>query len=217
MNNLTIVTGKTMTTKELAETFGVDVSTIKKTVKRLEEGGEVLHHLTKDKYNNDCFIYDEKQATIIKNEITKHHNLASRQIDNVSTDYEMELMTQKVLAYHIQKANEYKQRAEIAEKSLNRIADGRGCFTINQTAKALKLPYGNKTLFKELHKRNLLNTDNSPKQEQINSGNFKVVVKFINDKIGNKPVTLVTSKGLVYLAKKFNTTIDETVKADYED
>ena len=42
------------------------------------------------------------------------------------------------------------------------------------------------------------------------------VVKHINDKIGNKPVTLTTSKGLVYLAKKFNTTIDESVQADAE-
>ncbi len=213
MNNLTTVTEKTMTTKELAKVLDVDISTIVKTVKRLNETSEVLPKFKQGQTPR----FTEEQATVIKQEIQKHHNLESRQIDNVSTDYEMELMTQKVLTYHIQKANEYKQRAEIAEKSLNRIADGRGCFTINQTAKALKLPYGNKTLFKELHKRNLLNTDNSPKQEQVNSGNFKVVVKFINDKIGNKPVTLVTSKGLVYLAKKFNTTIDETVKADYED
>ena len=75
-----------MTTKELAKTLGVDASTIKKTVTRLEEGGEVLHHLTHDKYNNKCFLFDEKQATLIKREIQKHHNLASRQIDSVSTE-----------------------------------------------------------------------------------------------------------------------------------
>jgi phage antirepressor YoqD-like protein/predicted transcriptional regulator len=215
--NLTTVTEPRVTTRELAENLGVDVSTIKKTVKRLEEGGEILHYLTKDKYNNDCFLFDEKQATIIKNEISKHHNLASRQIDNVSTDYEMELLTQKVMAYHIQKANEYKQRAELAEKTLNRISDGKGCFTMNQAAKALKLPYGNITLYKNLKTLNILNVDNTPRQEQVNNGNFKVVVKFINDTVGNKSVTLVTSKGLVFLAKKLNTTIDESIKADYED
>ena len=52
------------------------------------------------------------------------------------------------------------------------------------------------------------------KQEQVNNGNFKVVVKFINEKLGNKPVTLVTSKGIIYLSKKLNTDIDSTVKAD---
>ena len=65
------------------------------------------------------------------------------------------------------------ERAELAESKLNRISDGSGCFSMNQTAKALKLPYGNKI------------------------------------------VTLVTGKGLVYLAGLFNTEIDESVKADF--
>lgn len=208
---------KMMTTKVLAETLGVDVSTVKKTVKRMEDDGELLHHLTKDKYGNDCFLYNEKQATLIKLEIQRHHNLASRQIDSVSTDFEMELMTQKVLAYHMRKANEYKARAELAEKSLNRIANDRGCFSMNQAAKALKLPYGNITLYKKLRALKILNNDNSPGQEQGNRGNFKVVVKMINEKVGSKPVTLVTSKGIVYLAKKLDTSIDENVKADFEE
>lgn len=205
-----------VTTKELAETLGVDVSTVKKTVKRLEEGGAILHHLTKDKFGNTCFLFTEEQATIIKQEIQKHHNLATRQIDGVTTDYEMELMTQKVLAYHAQKAAEYKSRMEIAENALTRIADSRGCYSMNQTAKALKLPFGNIKLYERLRCEGILNADNSPRQEQINAGHFKVVVKHINDKIGNKPVTLTTSKGLVYLARKFNTTIDESVQADAE-
>jgi phage antirepressor YoqD-like protein len=105
-------------------------------------------------------------------------------------------------------------RAELAETALNRIADGKGCYTVNQAAKALKLPYGNKTLFQNLRTLQVLNQDNSPKQEQINSGHFKVIVKHINDEIGSKPVTLVTGKGLVYLAKKFNAEIDESIQPD---
>ena len=209
--DLSMLTEKTMTTKELSDVLNVDVSTITKTVKRLNETSEVLPKFKQGQTPR----FTEKQATIIKNEIAKHHNLESRQIDNVSTDYEMELMTQKVLAYHIQKANEYKQRAEIAEKSLNRIADGKGCFSMNQAAKALKLPYGNITLYKKLRAESILNSDNMPKQEQVNSGNFKVIVKFVNDKVGNRPVTLVTSKGLVHLARKLDTVIDETVQPDF--
>lgn len=213
MNNELITNSKRVTTKELAETLNVDISTIKKTVKRLEEGGEVLHHSTIVK-GNTVFLYDEYQATLIKQEIQKHHNLQSRQIDSVSTDYEMELMTQKVLAYHIQKANKYKQRAEVAESALNRIANSKGCFSINTTAKALKLPYGNITLFKKLRQMNILNQDNTPKQDQINSGHFKVVVTHKNNFIGDKPVTLTTGKGLVYLAKRFNTEIDTSILPD---
>lgn len=48
----------------------------------------------------------------------------------------------------------------------------------------------------------------------MNAGYFKVVVKYINESVGNKPVTLVTGKGLVWLAKRLNAEIDESVKAD---
>ena len=47
-----------------------------------------------------------------------------------------------------------------------------------------------------------------------NMPGVKVVVKHINDEIGSKPVTLVTGKGLVYLAKKFNAEIDESIQPD---
>ena len=56
-----------------------------------------------------------------------------------------------------------------------------------------------------------MNSDNTPKQEQINAGRFKVVVKVVEN-VGNRNVTLTTGKGLVYLAKRFNAEIDETVK-----
>ena len=112
--SLSVNVPETITTKELAETLGVDVSTITKTVNRLNATSDVLPKFKQGQTPR----YNEQQATIIKQEIQKHHNLESRQIDNVSTDYEMELMTQKVLAYHVQKANEYKIRAEKAEQKV---------------------------------------------------------------------------------------------------
>lgn len=283
MNNLTTVTGKTMTVKEVALAMGVSNDTVKNCIRRVMpnkmQNGKTtylseseLALIKKDLFNNTnvqqqinnngkfmtirnvadsldvsysavyravCKLFPDKtkngklsmlneiEVSQISRELkTDYHTAqltfsAGEKVKNTTTNLEILENYKKANDDFVALLNrmyeEEKQKREIAEKSLNRIADGSGCFTINQTAKALKLPYGNKTLFKELHKRNLLNTDNSPKQEQVNSGNFKVVVKFINDKIGNKPVTLVTSKGLVYLAKKFNTTIDETVKADYED
>ena len=202
-NELNLFTDETlMTTKELADVLNVSVDTVSRTSNKILNPSAVLRRVINGGVSK---VFTEEQATLIKQEIQKHHNLTTRQVDNVTTEYEMEIMTQKVLQYHISKANEYKQRMEIAEKALTRIADSKGCFTINQTAKALKLPYGDKTLFKNLRSMKILNEDNSPKQEQINAGHFITVVKHINDTIGNKSVTLTTSKGLVYLAKKFNT------------
>ena len=201
---------KTVTTKELAETLGVDVDTVNITVNKLGFS-DVLRKSTGGRPTK---VFTEKQATLIKQEIAKHHNLASRQIDGVTTEFEENQTIANALMILQRRNNELKMRAELAEKSLNRIADGKGCFSMNQAAKALKLPYGNITLYKKLRAESILNSDNTPKQEQINNGNFKVVVKFINEKLGNKPVTLVTSKGIIYLAKKLNTDIDSTVKAD---
>ena len=202
-----------VTTKELAQMLGVEVTAIKRAVQKL---GAVLHRVERN--NQGGYLFTEKQATLIKQEIQKHHNLATRQIDGVSTELEIlenyRKANEEFVSFLNRKYEEEKQKRELAEKSLNRIADGTGCFSMNQTAKALKLPYGNIKLYERLRSEGILNSDNSPKQEQVNAGHFKVVVKFVNEKVGNKPVTLTTGRGLVYLAKRFNTQIDESVRAD---
>lgn len=114
-----IATKKTVTTtRELAETLGVDRTTVTKTVKRLEQGGEVLHHSTIDEFNNTIWWYDEQQATIIKQEIQKHHNLATRQIDTVSTELEENQTIANAMMILQRRSEELKRRAEIAEKQV---------------------------------------------------------------------------------------------------
>lgn len=201
---------KTVTTKELAETLGVDVSTVTKAVSRLNATSEVLPKFRQGQTPR----FNEQQATLIKQEIQKHHNLASRQIDSVSTEFEENQIVANAVAILQRRNIELRQRMELAENSLNRIADGKGCFTMNQTAKALRLPYGNIKLFRKLREDGILNSDNSPRQEHLNAGYFRVVVKHINEEVGSKTVTLTTGKGLVYLAKKLNTEIDETIAPD---
>ena len=202
---------KVMTTKELAGVLGVSVDTVTRTANKIFEPSAILRRVINGGESN---IFTEKQATLIKQEIQKHHNLANRQIDSVTTEYEENQTITNALMILQRRNNELKQRAEIAEKALERIENGKGCFSMNQTAKALKLPYGDITLFKKLREMGILNSDNSPKQEQINAGHFKTVVKFINDYVGNRSVTLTTGRGLIYLAKKFNSQIDENIKAD---
>lgn len=200
---------KTITTKELAEVLGVSNMAIM----RILEKTNNLNGTVKVE-NGKVTRFTEEQATLIKQEIQKHHNLQTRQIDSVSTELEENQTIANAMMILQRRSEELKRRAEIAEAVIDRISNGKGCYSMNQTAKALKLPYGNITLFEKLRAMQILNQDNTPKQEQINSGHFKVVVKFINEKIGNKTVTLTTGKGLVYLAKKFNTEIDESVQAD---
>lgn len=210
---------KVMTTKELAESLKVDVRTIQRIANELFDPSTVLSQVINGGVSK---VFTEKQAVAIKLKLRERNNLKdSSVISQIGNDLEFFALLkkkeeeQKVLdAYRDMRIAELTNRVKIAETALNRISDGKGCYTVNQAAKALKLPYGNKTLFQNLRTLQVLNQDNSPKQEQINSGHFKVVVKHINDEIGSKPVTLVTGKGLVYLAKKFNAEIDESIHPD---
>ena len=160
---------KMMTTKELAEVLGVHKDTVVSTVKRLELDG-VLRSVAKNSQGG--YLFNEEQATAIKLEIQKHHNLQSRQIDTVSTETEENLIVMQAVAILQRKA-----------------------------AKALKLPYGNIKLFERLRNEGLLNLDNTPRQEQVNQGNFKVVVKYVNEKIGNKVSNKCTGNSGGYRCK----------------
>lgn len=221
----TVTNLEVMSIKDLAMTFGVSVRTIQKII--ADKGYEIdfVPLQTKGGVQKVACV-NNAVATAIKTELQNHSKIAQNGFNTmtITNDLEAWELQKRLDAYkdmriaELQKEN-MQQKQQLAEQkpkviAFDRIADGKGCFTVNQAAKALKLPYGNITLYKNLRAANVLNSDNSPKQEQINNGNFRVIVKFINGKVGNKPVTLITSKGLVYLAKKLNTTINETVKAD---
>ena len=202
-----------ISTKSLAERLGTRPNVITENAKKCLPN-KVIE-------NGKPTLWNRAEVTVLlefmKSNNNNQHNL-SRSLIGTSTDLTPALKIKKALEL-MQEGYEEELailRAKNAEKQalLDRIANGKGCYSMNQTAKALKLPYGNITLFEKLRGMQILNLDNTPKQEQINNGNFKVVVKFINEKVGNKTVTLTTGKGLVYLARKFNTEIDESVQAD---
>lgn len=209
MNEMTLFSDveskKTVTTRELADVLGVDVTTVRKTVNRLEQGGEVLHYLTKDKYGNDCFIYTEEQATVIKQEIQKHHNLASRQIDNVSTDTEMMMNIQRDFAWLVQKNKELQAKAD----SFDRIGNSNGWKTVNEVASLLG--YGEKTFFAMLrglgifyYVNNCGSKVNMPKREYIERGYFRTVEQPFEINGINHLYTkiYVSAKGEIWLENK---------------
>jgi phage antirepressor YoqD-like protein len=214
MNEAALFGEKTVTTKELADILTVAKDTVNATVERLELNG-VLRRVDIMRKSQGGYLFDEKQATLIKQEIQKHHNLASRQIDGVSTDYEMELMTQKVLAYHIQKANEYKERAELAEQKLieqapkvdfyDTVTQSTDAIDMKEVAKTLNIDgLGRNKLFALLRDRGVLDKKNLPYQEYVNRGYFKIVESSFITKDGGKGVSLKTvvfQKGLDFIRK----------------
>lgn len=109
---------KTITTKELAQTLGVDVDTVNIAVKRLGFS-DVLRKSTGGRPSK---VFTQEQATLIKQEIAKHHNLSNRQIDNVSSD--MEIIGNAIMAFdalkelYAQKEAEMKATIESQKKQL---------------------------------------------------------------------------------------------------
>lgn len=203
MNELSLFNNqeKTMTTKELADVLGVDVDTINNTVKKL--GFSEIHR--KSTGGRPTKVFTEQQATIIKQEIEKHHNLTNRKIDNVSTEMEVMLKIQEGYALAVQKMQEYKQRAEQAESVVTRIADSSGLKTIKETADILG--YGEKNYFAMLRGMGILFRDNGvnlPKRGYIESGYFEVKEEPYekNGKTYLYSRVYVTAKGLLWLEKK---------------
>ncbi len=64
-----------MTTKELSESLNVDVKTIQRASEKLFDSTVVKSVSTGGRPSQ---VFNEQQATAIKLEIQKHHNLASR-------------------------------------------------------------------------------------------------------------------------------------------
>lgn len=82
-----------------------------------------------------------------------------------------------------------------------------GLFTMEEVAKILKLPFGRNTMLKELRTKKVFLESNTPKQNLINSGYFKVSEQIIDSGKFKKLVstTYATSKGVGYIHKIFKT------------
>lgn len=217
---------KTVTTRELAEILGVDLTTVRKTVKRLEQGGEVLHYLTKDKFGNDCFIFTEEQATLIKQEIQKHHNLAGRQIDNVVTDIEILANASKAFSdlQELYKRKEAEYKAIIAEQKpkalvYDKICNADGLKSVEQVAS--NLGWGKNNFFALMRGMGIFfysskDADgrkvNLPKREYVERGYF--VTKEEPYTRGDKDLLYtkiyVTGKGETWLANKLNEAVEDS-------
>ena len=175
-----------ISTKSLAERLGTRPNVITENAKKCLPN-KVIE-------NGKPTLWNKAEVTVLLEFMKGNNNRTDLDLSNrligTSTDLTPALKIKKALEL-MQEGYEEELailRAKNAEKQalLDRIANGKGCYSMNQTAKALKLPYGNITLFEKLRGMQILNLDNTPKQEQINNGNFKVVVKFINEKVGEQ-------------------------------
>lgn len=200
MNEIIIPEEKTenfVTTKELAEVLGVSARTIRETA--TAKGLEGTFHTLQTKGGKQSLrVFSEEEATIIKMEIQKHHNLQSRQIDTVTTAAEEDQMIAQaliILQRRIQDANKEIARLKPAAEFAYQICSSKDAIDIGNCAKVLNRNIGRNNLFEFLRNRKVLQQDNIPYQKYIDSGYFRV----IETKISLK--TLVLQKGVAYINK----------------
>lgn len=137
---------KLMTTKELANALGVSNMAIKRVLDKSDNLNGTVKVV-----NGKATVFTEEQAMLIKQELQKHHNLETRQIDNVTL--EVEVMKNAMMAFealrdlYVHKENELNniiesQKEEIAEltpdaESWRKFAESDGTFSATNVAKCL--------------------------------------------------------------------------------
>ena len=207
---------KTVTTKELAQALNVSVDTITRTAAKILDLSAVQRRVIN---GGQSMIFDEVQATMLKKEIAKHHNLASRQIDTATT--ELEVIANALNAFkalqdlYTHKEAEYKATIEAQKEKIaldapkvetyNRIANATGLKTMQEAAKLFGI--GSKTLFAVLRDRGIFyktNGVNLPAAKYLKQGLFEV--KEEPYKRDNKDFVytrvFATAKGLLWLEKQ---------------
>ena len=209
MNEIIIPEEKTenfVTTKELAEVLGVSARTIRETA--TAKGLEGTFHTLQTKGGKQSLrVFSEEEATIIKMEIQKHHNLASRQIDTVTTAAEEDQMIAQaliILQRRIQDANKEIARLKPAAEFAYQICSSKDAIDIGNCAKVLNRNIGRNNLFEFLRNRKVLQQDNIPYQKYIDSGYFRVIETKYTIPSGETKIslkTLVEQKGVAYINK----------------
>ena len=197
---------KLVTGKELAEVLGVSKDTINATVERLDVDG-VLRRVDIARNTQGGYLFSEYQATVIKQEIQKHHNLANRQIDNVSTEAEEDQMIAQaltILQRRIQDANKEIEKLKPAAEFAYQICSSKDAIDIGNCAKVLNRNIGRNNLFEFLRNKKILQSDNIPYQKYIDSGYFRVIETKYTIPSGETKIslkTLVLQKGVAYINK----------------
>ena len=193
-----------MTTKELAEALSVSVDTINRTANKILDPNAVLRKVIN---GGETKLFTEEQATLIKQEIQKHHNLTTRQIDNVSTEVEENQVIAKaigILQRRLSDAEKEVEKLRPAAEFAYQICSSKDAIDIGNCAKVLNRNIGRNRLFEFLRNKNILQPDNIPYQKYIDSGYFRVIETKFTIPSGETKIslkTLVLQKGVAYINK----------------
>lgn len=195
--------------KALAEILNVSEATIKRAIEKLRS---LLGGLKTNSQGG--YLLNEEQATIVKNEIAKHHNLQSRQIDSVSTELEENRIIASAIAILQARNEELKRQNEKllpAAKFAYQLCSSKDTIEIGECAKVLNKNIGRNRLFEFLRNSNVLQSNNIPYQKYIDAGYFRVIESKYVTSNGETKISLKTvvfQKGVAYINKLLSKVVE---------
>ena len=195
--------------KALAEILDVSEATIKRAVEKVRSllGGVETN-------SQGGYLLNEEQATIVKNEIAKHHNLQSRRIDNVSTELEENQIIASAMAILQARNEELKRQNEKLLPAANfayQLCSSKDTIEIGECAKVLNKNIGRNRLFEFLRNSNVLQSNNIPYQKYIDAGYFRVIESKYVTPNGETKISLKTvvfQKGVAYINKLLSKAVE---------
>ena len=195
--------------KALAEILDISESTIKRAVEKVRSllGGVKTN-------SQGGYLLNEEQATIVKNEIAKHHNLQSRQIDSVSTELEENQIIASAMAILQARNEELKRQNEKLLPAANfayQLCSSKDTIEIGECAKVLNKNIGRNRLFEFLRNSNVLQSNNIPYQKYIDAGYFRVIESKYVTPNGETKISLKTvvfKKGVAYINKLLSKAVE---------
>ena len=195
--------------KALAEILDVSEATIKRAVEKVRSllGGVETN-------SQGGYLLNEEQATIVKNEIAKHHNLQSRQIDSVSTELEENQIIASAMAILQARNEELKRQNEKLLPAANfayQLCSSKDTIEIGECAKVLNKNIGRNRLFEFLRNSNVLQSNNIPYQKYIDAGYFRVIESKYVTTNGETKISLKTvvfQKGVAYINKLLSKAVE---------
>lgn len=207
------VSQELITTKELAESLGVNIKTIQRMAERLFDNNV-------EKVSNGgrpTMMFNKAQATAIKIELQNHSKVARNGFDTmtVSNDLEMLVLQKKLSDYQSMRIEQLTAELEQAKPKLeifDTICNSESLKSVDTVAS--NLGYGKNKFFALMRAMNIFHYSakdskgrkyNLPYQEYIDRGYFTTKEEPYGD--GNLYTKIyVTGKGEIWLTKKLNET-----------
>ena len=200
MNEITKKSEILISTRELAQLLGVSNMAIKRVLDKTNN----LNDTVKVE-NGKTTYFNEKQATLIKQEIQKHHNLQSRQIDSVSTQLEENEIIANAMMILKRRTVELENQLKSVENKNNLLMHSEKSYTITEIAKELgynsaiefnRLLYKDKIIFKQ-------NGTWIPYSQYSKCGYFEIKQTILENEIVVYNLR-VTQKGREFLLSKYS-------------